>query len=189
VLISDASFNTIGGQVTATSNPSNRISGNSSGGVVIEGADATGNLLVSNSISSNGGLGIDLDVPGDPGVTPNDADYADTGPNRLQNFPVLTFARTSGDETTVKGTLNSSVNTTFTLQFFGSPESDPSGFGEGKTFRFERSVTTDGSGNASFTFKTTKKVRKGNVVTATATNEGLEGFRDTSEFSNAVTVS
>jgi hypothetical protein len=47
-------------------------------------------------------------------------------------------------------------------------------------------VKTDSSGNASFTFSTKKKVPKGQVVTATATDQTTG---DTSEFSEAVVVS
>ena len=43
----------------------------------------------------------------------------------------------------------------------------------------------DSGGDASFTFKTTKKVPKGQVVTATATNQSTG---DTSEFSEAEDV-
>lgn len=49
----------------------------------------------------------------------------------------------------------------------------------------QKSVTTDSGGDASFTFKTTKKVPKGQVVTATATNQSTG---DTSEFSEAEDV-
>ncbi len=185
VAIGDAAFNAIGGEVTDTSNPGNIISGNNAQGVFITGNTATNNFILSNSIYANGGLGINL---GSDGVTPNDAGDVDAGPNRLQNFPVLTSAKTSVDNTTIKGTLNGTANTGYTLQFFGSPTADPSGNGEGKTFRFERNVVTDGGGDASFTFTTSKKVPKGQVVTATAINQSLDGFGDTSEFSNAVTV-
>jgi hypothetical protein len=56
---------------------------------------------------------------------------------------------------------------------------------EGKRFLAQKSVTTDTSGNASFTFKTKQKVSKKQEVTATATNPG----GDTSEISAAAPVS
>jgi hypothetical protein len=190
VLLSETSLNVIGGPVTATSNPGNRISGNSSGGVVIEGAAATGNFILSNSIEANGGLGINLvgGTEDSSGVTENDEDDTDSGPNNLQNSPVLTSAQSSSVDSTIKGTLSSTAETGFTLQFFSSPTADPSGFGEGKKFRFEKNVVTEPTGVASFTFKTKKRVPKGQVVTATAMNGSLEHFGDTSEFSNAVEV-
>jgi CSLREA domain-containing protein len=153
--------------------------------------------------------GVTCNDDGDPdgGSPPQPATF----PNRLQNFPEITSAKLTTKRigghrrkvTIIKGTLNSTPSTatttqTFTLQFFGSPEADgtpstcgPSGFGtgkfgEGKMFLGQKSVKTDSSGNATFTFSTKKKVPKGQVVTATATNQTTG---DTSEFSEAVVVS
>jgi hypothetical protein len=61
------------------------------------------------------------------------------------------------------------------VQFF----SNPKGADEGKTLLGTQSVTTDGSGNASFAFSTKKQVRLGQNITATATGPG----GNTSEFS------
>ena len=77
------------------------------------------------------GVDLSLSYPGGDGPTPNDPLDADTGPNNLQNYPVLTGAT----QTTVAGTLNSTPNTTFTLEFFSNTECDPSGYGEGETFQ------------------------------------------------------
>jgi hypothetical protein len=79
------------------------------------------------------------------------------------------------------------------LQFFGSAEADNppnppytiTGYVEGKKFLGQKSVTTNSSGDATFTFTTRKKVPKGQVVTAAATDQTT---RDTSEFSQAVPV-
>jgi hypothetical protein len=75
--------------------------------------------------------------------------------------------------TTVRGTLNSTPNKTFNVQFFSNPE----GTDEGKTLLGSKSVTTDGTGNVSFTFSTTKAIRLGQNTTATSPSG------DTSEFS------
>lgn len=122
----------------------------------------------------------------------------------MQNFPVITSAklttrRIGGHRrkvTLIKGMLNSNANTKFTLQFFGSPEADTSGFGEGQRFLGQKSLKTDSSGNATFTFQTRKKVPKGQFVTATATVTATasptppdQSVGDTSEFSQAKTVS
>lgn len=140
------------------------------------------NHVSGNSIFSNGGLGIDL---GGDGVTANDPGDADTGANTLQNFPVLSSARSSATYTAIRGTLNSAPNTTYTVQFFSGPVADPSGNGEGKTYRGQKTdVKTDPSGKAGFTFTTSVRVPVGHVVSATATS----GAPDTSEFSNAVGV-
>ncbi len=48
-----------------------------------------------------------------------------------QNFPELTSATSDDTQTTIEGTLNSTPNTTFRLEFFSNPSCDPSGFGQG----------------------------------------------------------
>ena len=131
----------------------------------------TGNAILGNSIFSHARLGIDLGSPtsGADGVTPNDAGDADTGPNNLQNYPVLTAVTSVTGVTTVQGTLNSTPNTTFRVEFFSNANCDASGFGEGETFISAANVTTDASGDANFTV-TTPVVNSGEFVTATATH-------------------
>jgi len=57
-------------------------------------------------------------------VTPNDLCDGDTGANNLQDFPVLTSLSSSAGNTTIQGTLNSSPNTTFTIEFFSNAAPD-----------------------------------------------------------------
>src|SRR5439155_27181143 len=124
----------------------NTIAFNGGSGVFVSGGSATGNLIRSNSIFSNARLGIDLSSSSDPtnGVTPNDAGDGDSGPNNLQNFPVLTGASSSASGGTfITGTLNSTPNRTFTIEFFASTIGDPSGFGEGALPLGLTTVTTD----------------------------------------------
>ena len=68
IVSTDASENTIGGTVTGAGNT---IAFNVAAGVSVQ--LGTGDSILSNSIYSNGHLGIDLVAPGDPpsGVTPN----------------------------------------------------------------------------------------------------------------------
>ena len=163
----------------------NTIAFNGRDGIEIDfPASATGNTISRNSIFSNGGLGIDLlggneadatDVP-----TPNDAGDADTGTNNLQNKPVLSSAKNSSTGTTIVGKLNSTPGKTFEIQFFSNPSGN-----EGKTFIGKKSVATDGSGNASFTFSPASKVPAGRNVTATAMKTSTG---DTSEFAAPRTV-
>ena len=145
-----------------------------------------GNPIRANSIHDNRGLGINLRPPGEPPstVTPNDFQDPDPGVNRLQNFPVLTSAVVQPGLTTLSGTLNSTPNSPFALDFFRSSAPDPSGYGEGQQYLGSTSVTTDASGNASFTFVATG-VAAGEVgfFTATATNTDTQ---DTGEFSAAL---
>ncbi|MGH3087736.1 MAG: CSLREA domain-containing protein, partial [Rubrobacteraceae bacterium] len=96
------SDNTIGGASSGAANTIAFTEGDSlnrGNGVDITG-DGTGNRILGNSIFSNDDLGIDL---GRDGPTPNDKKDRDTGPNDLQNFPVLNSAKTSGGKTTIKG--------------------------------------------------------------------------------------
>jgi hypothetical protein len=158
---------------------SNIIAFNGGKGVGIEelpGASATGNRVLSNSIFSNDFLGIDLN---EDNLTPNDTGDEDVGPNGFQNFPAISSAK-NGTTTTIMGKLNSNPNKTYKVQFF----SNPSGTDEGKVFVGQKSVTTDASGNASFTFKTAQKVAKGKTITTTATDPA----GNTSEFSAPKTV-
>ena len=159
----------------------NTIAFNGKDGIEIDNLDsATGNTISRNSVFSNGGLGIDL-IGGtetdDTNIsTPNDAGDADAGANNLQNKPVITSAKTSSTKTTITGKLNSTPGKTFKIQLFSSP----SGQNEGKRFVGQKSITTDGSGNATFTFSPASKVAVGQAITATATKTSTG---DTSEFS------
>jgi uncharacterized repeat protein (TIGR01451 family) len=178
ILINGSSNNAVGAVGSASSNV---IAFNGSAGVAV--TSGTGNSILSNSIFLNGGLGIDL---GPIGVTPNDSGDPDTGANNLQNFPVITSASNAGVSTAVEGTFNSTQNTSFRLEFFSNQVSNPSGFGEGQSLIGAINVTTDATGNASFsqTFQVT--VAPGQAITSTATRNSAP--LDTSEFSRAVQV-
>ena len=185
---STAANNTIGGTAPGAGNTIAYTQGvtgtaGSGDGVFVESVDSsiappTGNAILGNSIFSNAGLGIDLTPDG---VTSNDTGDADTGANNLQNFPVLSSAVRVTGGTTVNGTLNSKANQSFRIEFFTSPAADPSGFGEGKVFLGGVVVTTDSSGNASFTVTLAGVPAGSQVITATATDSG----NNTSEFSRA----
>lgn len=168
VHIIDASRNTVGGTAAGAGNT---IAFNGGDGVFIQpgNAAAKDNAVLSNTVFSNTGLGIDL-FP--DGVTANDAGDADTGANNLQNFPSLTSAIAFSSSTTAVGTLNSTANTAFLLELFSNVSCDPSGNGEGQTFIGATSVTTDASGNASFTASSLLGTSAGRFITATATDPG-----------------
>ncbi len=194
-VIVSSSSNTIGDSDPSDgpTNAANTIAFNRDSGVGISGtAGATGNRVLSNSIFSNTDLGIELfGGTEDPnGVTANDPRDPDTGPNNLQNYPVITSATTFFGGTTINGSLDSTPSTrkkkrSFTIRFFSSPAADASGYGEGKAFLGETKVTTNRQGTASFTFAPTRTVPEGQFVTATATNNSTG---DTSEFSRARVV-
>jgi parallel beta-helix repeat protein len=153
------------------------------GGTGVEVLSGTGKAILANAITANGRLGIDL---GGDGVTPNDPGDPDVGPNRLQNFPVLTSVISTGSSTTIQGTLDSTPNTTFHLEFFANDAADPSGFGQGQVFldAATTTVTTDAGGLASFSRTIPQGLATSQFVTATATDP--EG--STSEFSAAAAV-
>jgi hypothetical protein len=136
---------------------------------------AVGNNIRANSIYSSGGWGIDLN--GD-GVTLNDDNDVDgsPNPNLLQNFPVLT--NVSGG--TIEGTLNSTANTTFAIEFFASPACNPSNHGEGQMYLGTWTGTTSGN-NLIFSANVTAPP-SGWFVTSTATDI-TNGANNTSEFS------
>jgi CSLREA domain-containing protein len=136
----------------------------------------SGNALLSNSVYSNGGLGIDL---GNDGVTYNDPGDTDTGPNDLQNFPVITAVRRVGRAVMIYGTLESTPSTKFRLEFFSNEACDPSGYGEGQAFLGFSHVKTDQAGMASFIITLPVSLPQEAFVTATATDPG----GSTSEFS------
>lgn len=161
-----ANNNAIGGPSAG-----NTIAFNGGAGVSVFGNTSIGNLISQNSIFDNGILGIDL---GNDGVTPNDAGDADTGPNNLQNFPALTSATRSGNSITVQGTLNSTPNSTFTLEFFATTAADP----EGDRLLGLILASTDYNGNASFTGEL-HVVFGDTRITATAT--GSDGTSELSE--------
>jgi hypothetical protein len=169
-LTSGATGNTVGGIGTGVGNV---IAFNGTAGVLVTGTD---DAILGNSIYSNGALGIDL---GGNGVIPNDS-KGHVGANNFQNFPVLQSAFGA----TVSGTLQSTANSTFRVEFFYSPTPDPTGFGEGQTFLGSLNVTTNDIGKMSFTFVAASGIPAGYYVTATVT----DGSGNTSEFSQAIQV-
>ncbi len=177
---SGAIANTIGG---TTAGAGNIIAFNGGNGVTIgdNATDAsTGDAVLGNSIFANALLGIDL---GNDGVTLNGSE-GHSGPNLFQDFPVLSSAVSANGTTTIAGSLTASPNTTYRVEFFSSVAADQTGYGQGQTFLTFASVTTDLSGQASFTVDTPTAVAIGQSISATATDPA----GDTSEFSYDVTV-
>jgi uncharacterized repeat protein (TIGR01451 family) len=174
IVLNSASNNQIGG----AAGEGNVIAFNNGAGVRID--SGTGNAILTNAITANQGLGIDLSPAG---VTANDSGDGDSGANNLQNFPVLQTANSAnGGGSMVQGTLNSTASATFTIQFFANDVCDASGNGEGQLFLGSTSVTTDGSGNGTFNATLAGSATTGQFVTATATN--AQG--NTSEFSACI---
>ncbi len=161
--------NTDGIQVTGggsnTLGPGNTIAFNTGIGVSV--ASAT-NRIVANSIHDNGGLGIDVDP-----------DFVTIAP------PTLTSATGSETSATVNGTFVGTPNSQFFMEFFKNSACDPSGAGEGETYLGFVTATTNGSGNASYSFSS-GEAGLGDVITATAST--ASATPTTSEFSGCKTV-
>ncbi len=158
----------------------NTIAFNRFDGVIITNNDF-GDAILSNSIFSNGELGISLLVLSVP--LPNDPGDGDILPgNRGQNYPVITSVTSAGGNTTIAGTFNSTPSTNgFRLEFFANAAADPTGFGEGQTFLGFTTVNTDAAGNATFSVTLPVTVANGQFITATATDPN----GNTSEFSRS----
>jgi CSLREA domain-containing protein len=158
-----------------TAGGSNIIAFNGGDGVGVYGASTRVNLR-RNSIHSNSGLGIDL---WNDGVTLNDTLDVDTGPNGLQNFPIITSPVSATH--TLTATLRSVTGQTYRLDFYSSPAGtcDPTHYGEGKKWLGTVNVTTNVNGVWSGSVTTAYPFAVGQVITATATDTA----GNTSEFS------
>lgn len=152
---------------------------NGGAGILLQGSLTSGFRISQNSIWSNAGLGIDLNGNG---VSINDTDDGDTGPNDMQNFPVLTLANAGFNTTQIAGTFNSRASRSYRLEFFLSPTADTTGYGQGRFYLGATDVVTDSSNNATFNVSLPVGSTGGWFVTATATDLTTN---DTSEFCQA----
>lgn len=121
----------------------NGIAANRFDGIVVSGSvqdgNPRGNRLDGNSIYGNGarGVGINLWPAGEnllpTAVTPNDPGDADTGPNDLQNFPVITQALLQANGSVrIDYTLDSEANQDYSVSAYANPACSASGHGEGR---------------------------------------------------------
>jgi hypothetical protein len=176
--------NEIGGTAAGAGNI---IANSGAAGVAIFGDVAalrqnSGNTVLGNSIYGNAlnnpatSPGIDLvtasTYPLDDGVTANDTDDLDTGPNLLQNFPELTSVTGNGVSTTIVGTLDSQPSTTYRVEFFSSPIFNGTASRQGQTYLGFADVTTNAGGLGAFNAVLPVNVPDGRFVTATATSGG-----------------
>jgi pimeloyl-ACP methyl ester carboxylesterase len=156
--------------------PCNVIWGNEGAGVEVKGTDAVGhsigNSIRGNSIFNNGGLGIDLS--GD-GVTYNNVEGGEFRWDVWMVFPMGTsaFYDEVTDQTTITTTLDVQDPDSAIVDFYGSRELDPTGYGEGEWYFGEAVHVGDGT----FELQVPGKLHLP-MLSATATNS--EG--STSEF-------
>ncbi|MEM8499380.1 MAG: LamG-like jellyroll fold domain-containing protein [Pseudomonadota bacterium] len=183
ILIEDGANNLIGG---TAGNDNNYVLFNDGDGIAVSGPTATGNSLLGNVVYANAGLGIDL--LGIDGVEANDNSDADSGANDLQNYPILIDASIVGPTSiTIDGNINSSSSTDFRIEFYANTAANGSGFGEGERYLGFTTVSTNTSGNATFTAALAASVSNGEFITATASEDlGGGNFGGASEFSAAI---
>jgi len=181
VLIDDASNNSVISDAVSGISALNQILFNGGDGIAVTNSASLNNTFSQNVIDNNTGLGIDL---GDDGVTGNDLSDPDLGPNKLLNFPVITYAHLfySGpfSNTVVTGTVDIDSNPLNAIvEVYSMTVQDPSGYGEGPTFI--GTAVPDASG---FWLLFGPWLGQGDYVTAIVT----DGSGNTSEFSANVVV-
>lgn len=139
---------------------------------------ATGPVLISeNRIFGNAELGIDHDF--DRVQTPNDPLDADTGPNGLQNHPVIDNAVTNKKKTVISGRLPSAAGRQYTIELFFNRQKED----QGERLIGAVDVVTDEAGDSSFVFQPPKRIKSKGFITATATDVDVGQTGATSEFS------
>ncbi len=176
ISVSNSTDVTIGGTGAGDSNV---IAHNGSNGVTIQGSGSIVSVL-SNSIYSNDDLGIDL---GGDGVTANDAEDPDTGPNVLLNFPSRKSVVENGGNTEVEFVADVPAGS-YRIEFFSNTTADPSDNGEGETYLGSTNITSSGNGNEEFSYTLTGITGVSNLaMTATEIDgDSPSGFGSTSEF-------
>jgi uncharacterized delta-60 repeat protein len=188
-LANGANGNLIGGTQAGAGNT---IAFNQNHGIIIKDDTTINNALLGNRIYGHSDIAIDL---ADNGVTVNDLNDGDTGPNALQNFPILSSATTNGTNIIISGSLNSEASTEYRIEFFASSTADGTGYGEGERYLGSINVGTNASGFTSFNnIVFTATIAEGEFISATATRMetilGVDKFYDTSEFAlNVVAAS
>lgn len=164
----------------------NLISYNVGPGVWISPSGGSGNRVLANQYFENGNVDIDL---GSAGPTANQASNPASGPNHLQNYPILSSAqRSSGANATVlvNGSLHSAPSSAYRIDVYFASGCDASAPGRGSAYAYlgRGNFQTDASGNANFTL----------TVPAVNANFGLGGISavatsasgDSSEVGNCV---
>ena len=130
-------------------------------------------------------MGVDLGIDG---VTANDADDVDTGPNNLQNFLTSVTARRQGADLLLDVALESTPGTNFRVEVFATQDCNllPRW---AEAFRGAVNVRTDANGDATTSFVLPAvSTGAGNGVLTTVSELVGQIPRSTSEFSGCVPV-
>lgn len=144
-----------------------------------------GNRLSRNLFFNLANRAIGLDPTNHFAVLANDPLDADSGPNALQNKPLITAASTARG---IEGSLEGKPQTAHTIEFFLSSSCHPSGVDSAEFFLGSVDVITDGQGRAQFQTQASTVplggLRAGDVVTATA----KDALNNTSELSQCFPI-
>ncbi|MEM9643699.1 MAG: DUF4347 domain-containing protein, partial [Planctomycetota bacterium] len=175
----NASGITIGG---FSSGQENVIAMNAFGGVTVTDS-AAGISILGNQFFGHTDLDIDL---GNDGLTPNDLNDADSGPNQTVNSAVLSDATESGGTVTVQVNFDGAASSGFRLDVYVTDAPNASGAGGAQSLVHSiTNLAVDGSGDYSqlLTFNSVS-VNVGDRLTALITDTS----GNTSEFSVNTTV-
>ena len=159
IRLSYANNNQIGDGTTAGSN---WISNNGTVGIQVINTPTSGNSISNNYITNHSTISIDL---GGDGPTLNDLNDADTGPNQLQNYPIIEMVAASSSRTQIAGKLESTPNSTFLIDLFSH---EPGVFGN--QFNTSLNATTDNNGIAYWLVDQAIGISSSSVFYATARN-------------------
>jgi gliding motility-associated-like protein len=152
----------------------NTISYHNSSGIALGGGSGNGNLLSQNSIHHNNFFGIDLGLNG---LTGNDTEDEDNGPNKLINFPIITNVVIAGGSTTISGTIDMEAATaTYTVELFANSTTSNAGYGQGEIYLGNVTVPTNATGHGDFS-----RTFAGTYTNLSAT--ATDASNNTSEFS------
>jgi hypothetical protein len=154
------SNNMVGGGATGAGNV---ITGSATDGILIDGG--SGNSIRGNSIFGNAGLGIHLI----------------NGGNNNQAAPVLASAISSGGVVALTGSLTGVASTVYTLELFAADPNDPN---QGQVSLGTVAVSTDDTGQVTFSLTLSLAISPGQYLTATATDSS----GNTSMFAQGVLV-
>lgn len=163
-------------------------------GITLAGTTTNSNLAVNRFVDVD--LPIDL---GNDGVTPNDPDDVDSGPNNRQNFPVLTLAQRGADSLLVQGTLDrpaGNASMAYAITLYASTDCTASGHGPGQRQMGSRLISlANGNSEAfSMTLSGIEPLAVGTAITAIATDTSgnsseLSACLAVAESPNALVVS
>ena len=174
-IFATAEQNVVGGAADGAGNTFNGLRSHSGGAVTVVGSASAS--ILRNIIVNNAAPGIDL---GDDGVTANDGGDRDSGPNNLQNYPVINTATSGNGTTTIAGTLNSAPFGSYRIELYSNSACNSSA----ETYLGALNTTTDANGNAAFLVTLNTTIAAGRSITATATDSA----GNTSELSHCTNV-